>query len=108
MNNQIIDAIIEYIESKSELTEYEKDIIDTFKELNKNPEDRNDLLNQIINNKKYNIEKEECFLAEAQTQMKAVSKPISQLSTEELKGNLFNQLIIMCSKYNYRSGNFMP
>ena len=102
MNNQIIDAAIEYIESKSQLTEYEKDIIDTFKELNKNPEDRNGLLKQIINNKKYNIGKEELFLAEAQTQMNAVIKPVSQLSNEELKGNLFNQLLIMCSKYNHQ------
>ena len=50
---------------------------------------------------KYNIEKEELLLAEAQTQMKAVIKPITELSNDELKGNLYNQLLIMCSKYKY-------
>ncbi len=101
MNNQIIDAIIKYLESKSQLTEYEKDIIDTSREINKFPEDRDGILKQLSKNKKYNIEKEELLLAEAQTQMKAVIKPITELSNDELKGNLYNQLLIMCSKYKY-------
>ena len=101
MNNQVIDAIIKYLESKSQLTEYEKDIIDTSRELNKFPEDRDGILKQLSKNKKYNIEKEELLLAEAQTQMKAVIKPITELSNDELKGNLYNQLLIMCSKYKY-------
>ncbi len=98
MNNQVIDAIIKYLESKSQLTEYEKDIIDTSREINKFPEDRDGILKQLSKNKKYNIEKEELLLAEAQTQMKAVIKPITELSNDELKGNLYNQLLIMCSK----------
>ncbi len=101
MNNQVIDAIIKYLESKSQLTEYEKDIIDTSREINKFPEDRDGILKQLSKNKKYNIEKEELLLAEAQTQMKAVIKPITELSNDELKGNLYNQLLIMCSKYKY-------
>ena len=101
MNNQVIDAIIKYLESKSQLTEYEKDIIDTSREINKFPEDRDGILKQLSKNKKYNIEKEESLLAEAQTQMKAVIKPITELSNDELKGNLYNQLLIMCSKYKY-------
>ena len=101
MNNQVIDAIIKYLESKSQITEYEKDIIDTTREINKFPEDRDGILKQLSKNKKYNIEKEELLLAEAQTQMKAVIKPITELSNDELKGNLYNQLLIMCSKYKY-------
>ena len=101
MNNQVIDAIIKYLESKSQLTEYEKDIIDTSREINKFPEDRDGILKQLSKNKKDNIEKEELLLAEAQTQMKAVIKPITELSNDELKGNLYNQLLIMCSKYKY-------
>ena len=101
MNNQVIDAIIKYLESKSQLTEYEKDIIDTSREINKFPEDRDGILKQLSKNKKYNIEKEELLLAEAQTQMKAVIKPITELPNDELKGNLYNQLLIMCSKYKY-------
>ena len=101
MNNQVIDAIIKYLESKSQLTEYEKDIIDTSREINKFPEDRDGILKQLSKNKKYNIEKEELLLTEAQTQMKAVIKPITELSNDELKGNLYNQLLIMCSKYKY-------
>ena len=101
MNNQVIDAIIKYLESKSQLTEYEKDIIDTSREINKFPEDRDGILKQLSKNNKYNIEKEELLLAEAQTQMKAVIKPITELSNDELKGNLYNQLLIMCSKYKY-------
>ena len=101
MNNQVIDAIIKYLKSKSQLTEYEKDIIDTSREINKFPEDRDGILKQLSKNKKYNIEKEELLLAEAQTQMKAVIKPITELSNDELKGNLYNQLLIMCSKYKY-------
>ena len=101
MNNQVIDAIIKYLESKSQITEYEKDIIDTSREINKFPEDRDGILKQLSKNKKYNIEKEELLLAEAQTQMKAVIKPITELSNDELKGNLYNQLLIMCSKYKY-------
>ena len=57
MNNQVIDAIIKYLESKSQLTEYEKDIIDTSREINKFPEDRDGILKQLSKNKKYNIEK---------------------------------------------------
>lgn len=83
MNNQVIDAIIKYLESKSQLTEYEKDIIDTSREINKFPEDRDGILKQLSKNKKYNIEKEELLLAEAQTQMKAVIKPITELSSPE-------------------------
>ena len=83
MNNQVIDAIIKYLESKSQLTEYEKDIIDTSREINKFPEDRDGILKQLSKNKKYNIEKEELLLAEAQTQMKAVIKPITELSNDE-------------------------
>lgn len=101
MNNKVIDVVIEYLESKSNLTDYEKDIIDTSRELNKFPEDRNGILKQLSKNKKYNIEKEELHLAEAQTKMKAVIKPITELSNNELIGNLYNQLLIMCSKYKY-------
>lgn len=77
MNNKVIDAVIKFLESKSNLTEYEKDIIDTSRELNKFPEDRNAILKQLSKNKKYDIEKEELLLAEAQIQMKAVIKPIN-------------------------------
>ena len=50
MNNQVIDAIIKYLESKSQLTEYEKDIIDTSREINKFPEDRDGILKQLSKN----------------------------------------------------------
>lgn len=99
MNNQVIDAIIGYLEYKSNLTDYEKDIIDSYRELNKFPEDRNSILKQLHKNKKYNIEKEELLLAAERTNMNVVIKPIYQLSNDELKSNLYNQLLILCSKY---------
>lgn len=101
MNNPLIYSIIKYLETKSNLTDYEKDILDSFRELTKVPEDKNGIIKQLINNKKYNLEEEEFALAEIQTQMQAVLKPLAELSIEELKGNLYNQLFLLCSKYKF-------
>lgn len=98
MNNDIIEIVIKMLENKLNLTEIEKDILDGYYELSKNPVDRDSIIKQISNNKKYNILIEEVALDEFQTGGKTVSIPFEKLSTDELKGNLYNQLFILCSK----------
>ena len=49
---------------------------------------------QNIIDKILNILKEEIALAEFQTGGKAISIPFEELSTDELRGNLSNQLFI--------------
>lgn len=78
MNNQLIDSIVKYLETKSNLTEYEKDILDSFRELTKIPVDKNGIIKQLINNRKYDLGEGEFALAEIQTQMQAALKPLSQ------------------------------
>ncbi len=98
MNNDIIESVIKMLENKLNLIEIEKDILDGYYELSKNPVDRDSVIKQIRINKKYNILKEEVALAEFQTGGKAISIPFEELSTDELRGNLYNQLFILCSK----------
>lgn len=98
MNNDIIDSVIKILEEKLDLTDFEKDILDSYHELSKNPVDRDSIIKQIRINKKYSILTEEVALVEYQTGGKAISVPFENLSTDELKGNLYNQLFILCSK----------
>ncbi len=98
MDNDSIDRVIKMLENKLNLTEIEKDIIDSYHELSKNPVDRDGIIKQICINKKYNIFEEEKTLAKIQTGGKAVSVSLDKLTIEELKANLYNQLLILCSK----------
>ena len=93
-----LNSVIKMLENKLNLIEIEKDILDGYYELSKNPVDRDSVIKQIRINKKYNILKEEVALAEFQTGGKAISIPFEELSTDELRGNLYNQLFILCSK----------
>ena len=51
MDNNIIDAVIKYLETKLNLNELEKDIVNTYRELTKQPIDRNGMIKKIKENK---------------------------------------------------------
>ncbi len=100
MDNNIIDAVIKYLETKLNLNELEKDIVDTHRELTKQPIDRNGLIKKIKENKaKQGFVMQEKILANIQTNYTSKLIPLEDLTDDELSANLANQLLLLCSKY---------
>lgn len=101
MNDEIIEFVINILKNKLNLTEFEKDILDSYNLLLKKPIDRDGLVKQICINRKYNIYSQETAIAEIQTIGKTVSVPFYKLTNNELIVNLYNQLFILCSKISH-------
>ena len=100
MDNNIIDAVIKYLETKLNLNELEKDIVNTYRELTKQPIDRNGMIKKIKENKaKQGFVMQENILANIQTNYTSKLIPIEDLTDDELSANLGNQLLLLCSKY---------
>ena len=100
MDNNIIDAVIKYLETKSNSNELEKDILNTYRELTKQPFDRNGLIKKIKENKaKQGFVMQEKILANIQTNYTSKLIPLEDLTDDELSSNLVNQLLLLCSKY---------
>ncbi|MBR2340869.1 MAG: hypothetical protein IKA72_00465 [Clostridia bacterium] len=100
MDDNIIDAVIKYLETKLNLNELEKDIVDTYRELTKQPIDRNGLIKKIKDNKaKQGFVMQEKILANIQTNYTSKIVPLENLTDDELSANLWNQLLLLCSKY---------
>ena len=97
MNN--IDIIIKMLLEKTNLLELEKDIVESYNTYLK--EDKKDIISKIVENRiKYNMIAAETSVAKMQTQGKTQLVPFDNLTNDELKNNLYNQILLMCTKLN--------
>ena len=89
---------IEYLRQKQHLTDLEKDILDTWNELQKNPFDRSAAQRQVLqNDAKY----PEIFLAIAALPT-TVSRPIERMTELDIRYNLENQLAALAAKEGWQ------
>ena len=89
---------IEYLRQKQYLTDLEKDILDTWNELQKNPMDRSAAQKQVLqNDAKY----PEIFLAIAALPT-TVSRPIERMTELDIRYNLENQLAALAAKEGWQ------
>lgn len=94
MSDQQVDILLEYLKQKQFITELEKDILDTWYELKKVPFDRKSAKKKIIeNNSRYSDIKKKII-----TTPGIIIKPFTQVSDEDVKGNLFMQLELLLNK----------
>ncbi len=92
--NDAIEALIKQLKNKGYITDLEKDILDTANEINKNPFDRKSAETKIrSNNTKY----PDIFVAISSLPTTAV-RPFNQVSDDDVKYNLQNQLEMLCVK----------
>ena len=94
MNNPEIKVLIEYLKQKQLITELEKDILDSWYELQKQPFDRQEIEKKIMEN---NVKYPEIF-AEISTTPGIVTKPFVQVTNEEVRKNLVMQIEFLCAK----------
>ena len=89
---------IEYLRQKQHLTDLEKDILDTWNELQKNPFDRSAAQRQVLqNDAKY----PEIFLAIAALPT-TVSRPIERMTELDIRYNLEKQLAALAAKEGWQ------
>ena len=100
IKDQIIDGILKTLENKLNLTELEKDILDSIKDLKKLPVDRNALIKRIKENKaKYDDMMLKTFaLLTIQSRELPVYKLYDEFSNEELQNYLITQIKILFTK----------
>ena len=101
MNDISTDLLIAILEEKANLSEVEKSVLNSCYELKKE-DNRDGLIRQIIENRKLEIWYKENFLAVIQTQGQSQSVPLTMLSTDDLKSNLYNQIIILLNEMTYK------
>ena len=98
MNNNV-DIIIKILLEKKNLSELEKDLVESYNTFLK--EDKQAIINKIVENRmKYNMIAAETSVAKIQTQGKARLVYLENLTNVELKSNLYNQILLMCTKLN--------
>lgn len=86
--------LITFLKDKENITDLEKDILDTWNELQKNPFDRNSAQLQILqNNAKY----PDIFIAIG-AMPTTVIRPFEQATGADIQYNLENQLIALAAK----------
>lgn len=111
-SNPIVEFIYEYLKNKLELSELEKDILDSIKEFNKEDIDRDTLISRIRTNiAKYNWLVQEEAMKVTSLMLKGVQPtftPYEQSEDIDLLEKLLNQIIMMYSALKQRSGYFMP
>ena len=111
-SNPIIEFIYEYLKNKSELSELEKDILDSIKEFNKECIDRNSLISRIRTNiAKYNWLVQEEVIKVTSLMLKGVQStftPYEKSEDIDLLEKLLNQIMMMYSVLKQQSGYFMP
>ena len=89
---------IEYLKQKQYLTDLEKDILDTWNELQKNPIDCSAAQRQVLqNDAKY----PKIFLAIAALPT-TVSRPIERMTEFDIRYNLENQLAALAAKEGWQ------
>ncbi|MCH5259211.1 MAG: hypothetical protein J1F18_05620 [Lachnospiraceae bacterium] len=100
INDKMVDSILEVLESKLNLTEMQKDIIDSIRDLKKDPLDRNAIISRIKENKaKYgDMILKTLALFTIQTGELPVYKFYDDLSDDELQINLITQIKVLFAK----------
>ena len=89
---------IEYLKQKQYLTDLEKDILDTWNELQKNPFDRSAAQKQVIQN---NAKHPEIFVAIAALPA-TETRPFEQATESDIRYNLENQLAALAAKEGWQ------
>lgn len=86
--------LIEYLKQKQYLTDLEKDILDTWNELQKNPFDRSAAQKQVVQN---NAKHPEIFVA-IKALPTTVVRPFDQVTESDIRYNLGKQLEALAVK----------
>lgn len=90
--------LIEYLKQKQYLTDLEKDILDTWNELQKNPFDRSAAQKQVVQN---NAKHPEIFVAIAALPA-TETRPFEQATDSDIRYNLENQLAALAAKEGWQ------
>ena len=90
--------LIEYLRQKQYLTDLEKDILDTWNELQKNPFDRSAAQKQVIQN---NAKHPEIFVAIAALP-ETETRPFEQATDSDIRYNLEKQLAALAAKEGWQ------
>lgn len=90
--------LIEYLKQKQYLTDLEKDILDTWNELQKNPFDRSAAQKQVIQN---NAKHPEIFVAIAVLPV-TETRPFEQATDSDIRYNLEKQLAALAAKEGWQ------
>lgn len=90
--------LIEYLKQKQYLTNLEKDILDTWNELQKNPFDRSAAQKQVIQN---NAKHPEIFVAIAALPA-TETRPFEQATDSDIRYNLEKQLAALAAKEGWQ------
>lgn len=90
--------LIEYLKQKQYLTDLEKDILDTWNELQKNPFDRSAAQKQVVQN---NAKHPEIFVAIAALPA-TETRPFEQATDSDIRYNLEKQLTALAAKEGWQ------
>ena len=90
--------LIEYLKQKQYLTDLEKDILDTWNELQKNPFDRSAAQKQVVQN---NAKHPEIFVAIAALPA-TETRPFEQATDSDIRYNLEKQLAALAAKEGWQ------
>ena len=90
--------LIEYLKQKQYLTDLEKDVLDTWNELQKNPFDRSAAQKQVIQN---NAKHPEIFVAIAALPA-TETRPFEQATDSDIRYNLEKQLAALAAKEGWQ------
>ena len=90
--------LIEYLKQKQYLTDLEKDILDTWNELQKNPFDRSAAQKQVVQN---NAKHPEIFVAIAALPA-TETRPFEQATDSDIRYNLEKQLPALAAKEGWQ------
>ena len=90
--------LIEYLKQKQHLTDLEKDILDTWNELQKNPIDRFAAQKQVMQN---NAKHPEIFAAIAALPA-TETRPFEQATESDIRYNLEKQLAALAAKEGWQ------
>ena len=95
------NILIEWLRQKQYLTDLEKDILDTWNELQKNPLDYNSAKGQIAKN---NVKYPEIFSAIRAIPTNIV-RPFDQMSESDFRYSLENQLMALAINDGWQGSN---
>ena len=90
--------LIEYLKQKQYLTDLEKDILDTWNELQKNPFDRSAAQKQVVQN---NAKHPEIFVAIAALPA-TETRPFEQATDSDIRYNLEKQIAALAAKEGWQ------
>ena len=90
--------LIEYLKQKQYLTDLEKDILDTWNELQKNPFDRSAAQKQVVQNNAKHPE----ILAAIKALPATETRPFEQATDSDIRYNLEKQLAALAAKEGWQ------